>query len=62
MTNVALSVREACERVGVSRTRFYELVNSGAIVARKLGKRTIVLTADLDTFLLSLPSIASRTR
>jgi predicted DNA-binding transcriptional regulator AlpA len=51
-----LSVRETCDVGGFGRSRFYEVVATGQLVARKFGRRTIVLREDLDRFLDSLPA------
>lgn len=41
---------------GMGKTRFYELVNAGALKARKNGTRTVVLAADAQAYLDSLPA------
>jgi excisionase family DNA binding protein len=46
-----LSPREAACRAGVSRSRIYELLKSGDIVAKKDGSRTLVVTASIDAWL-----------
>lgn len=53
----AYTVTEFLETFGVGRTKFYELVNSGALKARKNGQRTIVLAADAQAWLNSLPAV-----
>lgn len=40
---------------GMGRTRFYELVKSGAIKVRKNGSRTIITGVDAQAWLDSLP-------
>jgi excisionase family DNA binding protein len=42
---------------GISRPTFYSHVKAGRIVARKLGRRTIVMAADLERYLESLPRL-----
>jgi len=54
---LALSVAEACAAGGFGKTAFYEAVKSGALRAVKHGKRTVVLSADLQRFLENLPAI-----
>lgn len=51
----ALSVKEACERMGIGRNKFYEEVNSGRLTARKHGNRTLILQSDLEAWLENLP-------
>jgi len=51
-----LSVSEACEVAGVGRTKIYEAIADGLLVARKYGKRTIILRTELQNFLTTLPT------
>jgi excisionase family DNA binding protein len=51
----ALSVHEAAKSAGVGRTKVFEEIRSGRLVARKVGRRTIVMAEDLETWLKSLP-------
>ena len=57
---LALSIEEVQEVSGLGRTKIYEPINSNALPARKLGKRTLILRADLDAFLSSLPNYAGK--
>ncbi len=57
---LSLSVEEACAATGLGRTKLYQLINSGELKAHKIGKRTIILKDDLDTFLSNLQSYASK--
>jgi excisionase family DNA binding protein len=52
-----LSILEACAVAGIGRTKIYEAISEGRLKARKFGKRTIVLRADLQTFLSGLPVV-----
>jgi excisionase family DNA binding protein len=54
---VALSIKEACDLSSIGRTKLYELIKDNKIPARKLGRRTIILTTDLEEWLKSLPPI-----
>jgi excisionase family DNA binding protein len=53
---LALSIADVCARIGVGRTSVYAFIKSGALVARKCGRRTIILTDDLSDFLNQLPT------
>lgn len=53
--NLALSIEQVQEISGLGRTKIYELINEGALSARKLGKRTLILKNDLEEFLSGLP-------
>jgi len=50
-----LSLPEACKIAGLGRTTVYQAIADGQLVARKAGKRTIILRGDLQDFLLALP-------
>lgn len=52
------SIPEAAEVASISRTKIYEAIKSGNLVARKHGKRTIILRDDLRAFLAALPAVA----
>ncbi len=59
MTQLSLSIEEACAATGLGRTKLYQLINSGELKARKIGKRTIILKDDLEAFLNELQSYPS---
>jgi excisionase family DNA binding protein len=50
------SVEAAAVHAGCSRTTIYEAIKSGALRARKLGSRTIIVDEDLRNWLQSLPA------
>jgi excisionase family DNA binding protein len=52
-----LSIPDACRVAGLGRTKVYEAIADGRLKARKFGKRTIILRADLHLFLKALPVI-----
>ena len=56
MNRSAIPVSEACVLVGISRSKFYELLNEGAVPSVKIGRRRLVRVADLDRWLATLPS------
>jgi excisionase family DNA binding protein len=41
--------------LGVGRDTLYKVIRSGRLPARKIGRRTLILAADLERFLSSLP-------
>lgn len=51
---LSFSIEEVRAATGIGRTKLYQAINSGALKARKLGKRTIILKDDLDTWLVGL--------
>ena len=53
ITALAVSPAKAAALLGVSRSKFYELLNE-EIPALKVGRRTLVRVADIERFLNSL--------
>lgn len=56
MRQKAFSITDLVNSVGIGRTALYAEIRSGRLVSRKIGRRTVVLEADLDIWLNSLPS------
>ena len=52
----AFTIAAACRVSALGRTTLYAALKSGALSARKCGRRTLILAADLETFLDNLPS------
>lgn len=50
-----LTLVEASIISGIGRTKLYQAISDGQLVARKYGSRTIILRDDLLQFLASLP-------
>ena len=55
MTKLAYTIDQAVDQGAGSRTIVYEAINAGTLKAKKRGKRTIILAADLIQYLESLP-------
>jgi excisionase family DNA binding protein len=51
----ALSIAEVTSVSGLGRTKIYEAIGNGSLIARKAGRRTIILRNDLKAFLAALP-------
>ena len=51
------SIPETIERLGIGRDNVYRAIREGLLVARKYGKRTLILESDLEAFLKSLPRL-----
>jgi excisionase family DNA binding protein len=49
-----LRVPDACDFVGISRSKLYELIASGEIETVKLGTATLVLTESLRALIETL--------
>ena len=58
----ARSVASFAKNIGLSRSRVYELISAGVIIARKCGSRTLVFDADNQNFRQSLPIFGSARR
>jgi len=60
MTNPrAFPIRNFCVRYGIGRSKAYEEIKAGRLVAVKSGQRTLIREEDAETWLRSLPAIAS---
>jgi excisionase family DNA binding protein len=54
-TQKAYSVEEAATLMGVCRAIAFEEIRKGRLPARKIGRRTVVVSEDLDAYLRALP-------
>jgi excisionase family DNA binding protein len=52
----ALSIAQAAKAASIGRTVLYEEIRKGHLIARKVGRRTIIIADDLDAWLKSLPA------
>ena len=55
-----IPVREAWEMLGVGNTKGYDLINTGVLIARKLGPRTMIEAESLRSYAASLPMLPAR--
>ena len=62
MEQLFYTVSQCCHITAIGRTKFYELVASGEIPVRKIGKKTLVAAADLRDWAKRLPAIDTRAR
>ena len=60
MSSIAHYIPKLIEDGVASRRAIYAALNSGALKARKNGKRTVILDDDLRAWLTSLPAYAPR--
>lgn len=56
MPKLALSPAEAALAIGLGRSKLYELIKNGVIIAKKSGGRTIITVAELRRFVDALPT------
>jgi excisionase family DNA binding protein len=54
---LAYTVGEACAVARAGRTAIYEAIRSGELVARKRGRKTIILADDLRLWIERLPRL-----
>jgi excisionase family DNA binding protein len=57
MDQLLCTIAQCCRMAAIGRTKFYELVASGEIPVRKVGKKTLVAAADLRNWVERLPAI-----
>ncbi len=55
MPKLAYTIDEASDAGAGGRTKIYEAIKAGELKAKKRGKRTVILAADLAQYLESLP-------
>ena len=58
MEKLAFNIDEAVSQSGLGRDSLYAAIKDGKLLARKAGRRTIVLAPDLAAYLRSLPDWA----
>lgn len=60
MDKLAYTIPEAEEASNLGRTKLYEYIGRGELVARKAGNKTLILAPDLKEFLENLPTLKAR--
>jgi len=61
MAPIAYTVDEACSAAHAGRGTLYSAINSGALRARKRGKRTFIMADDLRAWMTGLPVFSPET-
>ena len=56
----AYSINEVCASTNLGRDAVYRAISAGQLVARKLGRRTLITHDDLRQFLAGLPRAGGR--
>jgi excisionase family DNA binding protein len=57
---LAFGVNDFAKATGVGRDKLYDAIRSGALKARKVGSRTIILREDGEAWLRSLPVLPAK--
>jgi excisionase family DNA binding protein len=52
------TISETSRLLSIGKTKLYELIGSGEIPVRKLGKKTLIAAADLKRWADRLPALA----
>jgi excisionase family DNA binding protein len=52
---LAFSLADAASAIGVGKSTLHELIATGKLPVRKLGRRSLVLREDLEEYLQGLP-------
>lgn len=56
---ITVDVKDAARITGVSRSKIYELIQNNQIVAKKLGRRTLIEMSVLEDYIARLPTFTS---
>jgi excisionase family DNA binding protein len=56
----AMGLSQFCERYNIGRTLVYELIKTGRLRARKIGKRTIIAEDDAEDWFRRLPIVVPK--
>ena len=56
MKPLAITINDAKPYCGIGCSKIYELIREGKLTPRKAGARTLLLTEELDNYVLSLPT------
>jgi len=59
---ITVDVKEAARITGLSRSKIYELIQDQDIVAKKLGRRTLIEVSVLKDYISRLPTFTSPSR
>ena len=59
METIILTINEACNYSRTGRTALYAAIKSGQLVARKRGRRTLILLRDLQEFVETFPKMGA---
>lgn len=55
LPKLAFTISEAVEASGIGRNSLYQEIAAGRLPARKRGRTTLILVADLESYLAALP-------
>jgi len=58
MQPISITIPQAVAMTGLGRSSIYRLLKEKKLTARKAGKRTLLLTSELEAFIRTLPEAA----
>jgi excisionase family DNA binding protein len=56
-TTTAFTIQQVKARTNLGRDGIYKAIADGRLPAKKFGRRTLIIAADLERFLQSLPRL-----
>jgi len=59
-SQIALKISEVCAVSRIGRTKVYDAINRGELLAKKHGKSTLVLHNDMVEWLNALPTVSPK--
>ena len=59
---LAYTIAEAAKATGLARTRLYALAAEGKLTFRRAGRRSVILSSDLQQLLADLPPAPIRVK
>jgi excisionase family DNA binding protein len=62
MQEISLTIADAVQRTGISRTTLYRLFRQRKLSPRRAGTRILILADELDAYVRSLPAASSTDR
>ena len=57
MSKISMTIDDAVTYCGIGRTKLYALVKEGKLSPKKAGRRTLILTEELEAYIRSLPAL-----
>ena len=60
MNELTYTVKGACKLTNLGPTTIYQALNGGALLGKKVGRRTLITSQSLQQWLDSLPGYAPR--
>lgn len=52
-----ISIADACQQLGISRSTFYREVEAGRLTIRKARRRSLLRQSDVDAWMDALPAM-----